>query len=358
MPKVTSERIAAIKENFEHGEVITQDNLADLIDAFAEAAEAHEHKPSGGDGTGTGDAGPVGNLKSGPAASKPENPAVGDIYIATDTGHVYCCHVTSFWSAKATRLINRQMGPDDWYFWITKIRSGLDANKPASPVVGDAYIATDTGQVYFCHTALMWSTKAARLINRQMMPDTWPRDIPNLRSGMDANKPASPIAGDVYIATDTGKVYYCFSIGEWSHLLSIFNLQAGLDANRPESPLAGDIYLAIDTGKAYFCFSAGLWSTKGSRLINSQMAPLNYPPQTHAPSHASDGVDDLTDQDIAMASLRLVPRAGISADDEGWLWWDNTKVGFHQLRGRNATHKTRLDPGAAILNRQFLITYP
>jgi len=59
MAKVNSARIAAIKANFEHGEVITEDNLADLIDAIAEAAEAHEHKSTGGDGSGTGDAGPI-----------------------------------------------------------------------------------------------------------------------------------------------------------------------------------------------------------------------------------------------------------------------------------------------------------
>jgi len=59
MSKVTSDRIAAIKANFEHGEVITEANLADLIDAIAEAAQEHEHTTSGGPGSGTGDAGPV-----------------------------------------------------------------------------------------------------------------------------------------------------------------------------------------------------------------------------------------------------------------------------------------------------------
>jgi len=38
MSKVDSTRIAAIKANFEHSDVITEENLADLIDAIAEAA--------------------------------------------------------------------------------------------------------------------------------------------------------------------------------------------------------------------------------------------------------------------------------------------------------------------------------
>lgn len=59
MSKVTSERIAAIKAHFETGDKVTEVNLGDLIDALAEAAEAHQHKSTGGDGTGTGDAGPI-----------------------------------------------------------------------------------------------------------------------------------------------------------------------------------------------------------------------------------------------------------------------------------------------------------
>ncbi len=59
MAKVNSTRISTIKANFQHADVITEDNLADLIDAIAEAAEAHQHVSTGGDGTGTGDAGPI-----------------------------------------------------------------------------------------------------------------------------------------------------------------------------------------------------------------------------------------------------------------------------------------------------------
>ena len=98
MAKVNSTRIATIKGNFEHGEVITETNLGDLIDAIAEAAEAHEHRASGGDGTGTGDAAPVVNLKSGTAAGKPANPEVGDVYLETDTEKLFVCFGAGSWT--------------------------------------------------------------------------------------------------------------------------------------------------------------------------------------------------------------------------------------------------------------------
>ena len=60
MPKVTSDVITDIKALFEAGDTLTEQNFATLIDAIADAAEAHEHTATGGDGSGTGDAAPVG----------------------------------------------------------------------------------------------------------------------------------------------------------------------------------------------------------------------------------------------------------------------------------------------------------
>jgi hypothetical protein len=37
----------------------------------------------------------------------------------------------------------------------------------------------------------------------------------NLKSGADADKPNSPKAGDIYVATDTSIVYVCYVRGEW-----------------------------------------------------------------------------------------------------------------------------------------------
>ncbi|MFA5165572.1 MAG: hypothetical protein WC481_08445, partial [Candidatus Omnitrophota bacterium] len=44
--------------------------------------------------------------------------------------------------------------------------------------------------------------------------------------GADASKAVAPAAGDIYVATDTLKVYVCYSAGTWSNLVSIHDLAA------------------------------------------------------------------------------------------------------------------------------------
>lgn len=39
----------------------------------------------------------------------------------------------------------------------TSFRSGLDADKPAVPAVGEIWLARDTKKLYVCHTAVTWS---------------------------------------------------------------------------------------------------------------------------------------------------------------------------------------------------------
>lgn len=39
----------------------------------------------------------------------------------------------------------------------------------------------------------------------------------SINKGVDASKAASPAAGDIYIATDTGRLYLCFVAGTWSY---------------------------------------------------------------------------------------------------------------------------------------------
>ena len=124
MSKVNSARITAIKANFEHSDVITEENLADLIDAIAEAAEAHEHTASGGDGTGAGDAGPVANLQSGTAAAKPANPEVGDVYLETDTSKLYACFSVESW----TEIVaGSGKAPDDASYVTVNAEESLSA---------------------------------------------------------------------------------------------------------------------------------------------------------------------------------------------------------------------------------------
>ena len=73
----------------------------------------------------------------------------------------------------------------------------------------------------------------------------------------------------------------------------------------------------------------------------------------NVPLHAHDDEDEGGPFD----EIRLTPQAGIADDSEGDTWYDNTKTGFHQFRYRGVTHKTRLDPGGALLNRSFPVVY-
>jgi len=41
--------------------------------------------------------------------------------------------------------------------------------------------------------------------------------LPNMYYGLDADKSTSPSTGDIYVATDTNRVYVCFTAGFWSH---------------------------------------------------------------------------------------------------------------------------------------------
>lgn len=49
----------------------------------------------------------------------------------------------------------------------------------------------------------------------------------SLQSGADAAKSSSPTAGDVYLATDTSKLYVCYASGSWTHVTAAYLLLAG-----------------------------------------------------------------------------------------------------------------------------------
>lgn len=94
----------------------------------------------------------------------------------------------------------------------------------------------------------------------QYVPVNGSRPAKNLASGNDADKPANPNVGDVYLATDTDKFYKCFSTGSWSGVAVASALASGLDADKPVNPAVGDVYLATDTNILYRCFVSGVWN--------------------------------------------------------------------------------------------------
>lgn len=98
MAKVTNAAIAALVALFETGDKPTGPNYETLIETIREAAQDHEHNAAGGTGTGGGDASVIDNLKYGPDASKTATPAVGMVYIGTDTTKQYTCFTVNVWT--------------------------------------------------------------------------------------------------------------------------------------------------------------------------------------------------------------------------------------------------------------------
>ena len=133
MAKVTSSAITAIKALFETGDTLTEEGFGELIDLIADAAEAHQHLSTGGDGTGTGDAGAVINLQSGAAAAKPGSPSVGDIYIETDTSKVYACYSAGSWTEVAGGAGG---APSDATYVTINAEAGLSAETQHANITG------------------------------------------------------------------------------------------------------------------------------------------------------------------------------------------------------------------------------
>lgn len=142
MTKFNDALVAALQNYFETGDKPTEAQYAEWIQAIQDGIEEHTHVSTGGAETGTGDASAVINLQSGLDASKSATPAVGDVYLATDTDKTYVCFTAEEWSDKA---------------YANNLQSGLDASKSATPAVGDVYIATDAAIMYVCYTANNWT---------------------------------------------------------------------------------------------------------------------------------------------------------------------------------------------------------
>lgn len=70
---------------------------------------------------------------------------------------------------------------------------------------------------------LAWNSGATALENVTSVTSTdYQRDI---SFGLDASKAASPASADIYVATDTSKVYVCFSAGTWTEVTIVSTAQ-------------------------------------------------------------------------------------------------------------------------------------
>jgi len=151
------------------------------------------------------------------------------------------------WNSRADELENASCTATNY---PSDISSGLDADKNPVPAEGDIYIATDSQKLYVCH-----STR------------TWTEYKTHIPYGLDADKNPTPAEGDIYIATDSQKVYVCHSTGTWTEYK--VNILSGTDANKPTTYKQNRFYWATDTKKLY-------WDNGSSWTDISAQFSVNY----------------------------------------------------------------------------------
>lgn len=94
----------------------------------------------------------------------------------------------------------------------------------------------------------------------------WVQAARTVTSGLDADKPTTPAVGDMYGATDTRKVYMCFTAGTWNNISYLANSGSGTLAELPASPGVGDTFYLTGAMRQLVCFSAGVWTNITKRV--------------------------------------------------------------------------------------------
>ncbi len=75
----------------------------------------------------------------------------------------------------------------------------------------------------------------------------------SIQGGLDADKSASPVAEDVYLARDTGILYVCFVSGTWTNIGTLYLLKAG-------GTMSGAIVFAAAQTGTYLLLAGGTMS--------------------------------------------------------------------------------------------------
>lgn len=114
-----------------------------------------------------------------------------------------------------------QVGPVD------EIQFGLHVNRPTTPKKGWVYISQDVKKMWVCFVDNVWThvnpVDLTGVTEGQyfkyngttgfLVPAT---GVAGIQIGLDDNKPSDPDVGDIYLATDTQIVYYCFQDDAWT----------------------------------------------------------------------------------------------------------------------------------------------
>ena len=109
----------------------------------------------------------VDELRYGLHSARPTNPEKGWIWISTDIKKFFACFADNVWTH--INPVNITGAVDGHYFKYdgatgflvptpALIKVGLDDDKPEDPDVGDIYLATDTQIVYYCFEDDIWTS--------------------------------------------------------------------------------------------------------------------------------------------------------------------------------------------------------
>ncbi|GAJ00295.1 unnamed protein product, partial [marine sediment metagenome] len=75
------------------------------------------------------------------------------------------------------------------------------------------------------------------LLGHSLRNDLYPKNgatggyLGRLNYGLDTSKPAVPVVNDMYLATDTTKIYKCFEVGNWIQIYPITEVDPTVDSD-------------------------------------------------------------------------------------------------------------------------------
>jgi len=123
-----------------------------------------------------------------------------------------------------------------------------------------------------------------------------------LPHGDDTSKPASPHPGDVYVATDTNRLYFCFTTGTWTLLLGGTSL--GANKTYTAQPIT------LTAGEAFSSFGQIGYPGGGSKI---------YKTDADSASNMPAVVMCVSDSISADADGLFIPLTGFVRYDS-WTW--------------------------------------
>lgn len=110
----------------------------------------------------------------------------------------------------------------------------------------------------------------------QISVETGTLEASSLVNGADAAKSATPAAGDVYIATDTGFFYICYAVNVWTNILTRVSVaeQSAARALATNYTNSTKIRLVVITLELQVTSSVGAGDSEAIALSDSATPPV------------------------------------------------------------------------------------